>query len=84
MILRFTWDFDGGTMDFALTDEQKRIQKKARDFAQEELLPYYTRWDRESEFPEDLVRRMGKAGLLVSTSPRAYGGAGRIEAGVSL
>jgi len=61
-------------MDFDLTDKQRSIQKKAREFAQEELLPHCTRWDRKSEFPRDLVRKMGEAGLLGSTVPREYGG----------
>jgi cyclohexanecarboxyl-CoA dehydrogenase len=63
-------------MDFDLTDEQKRIQKRARDFAHEKLFPYYTRWDRERDFPRDLVLEMGEAGLLASTIPREYGGMG--------
>lgn len=63
-------------MDFDLTDEQKGIQKRARDFAQEKLLPCYKRWDREQNFPRDLVLEMGEAGLLASTVPREYGGMG--------
>lgn len=63
-------------MDFDLTEEQRKIQKKAREFAQNELLPHCTRWDRQGEFPRDLVRRMGAAGLLGSTVPREYGGLG--------
>ena len=63
-------------MDFDLTDEQKRIQKRARDFSQEELLPLYTRWDRNREFPKELIRKMGATGLLGSTIPREYGGMG--------
>jgi cyclohexanecarboxyl-CoA dehydrogenase len=64
------------TMDFDFTDEQKSLQKKAREFAQDELLPHCTRWDRQSEFPRDLVRKMGEAGLLGSTVPQEYGGMG--------
>ncbi|MBU0516899.1 MAG: acyl-CoA dehydrogenase family protein [Proteobacteria bacterium] len=63
-------------MDFDLTDEQRRLQNKARQFAQNELLPHATRWDRNGEFPRDLVRKMGEAGLLGSTVPREYGGLG--------
>ncbi len=63
-------------MDFDLTDEQKRIQKRAREFSKEELLPLYTRWDRNREFPKDLIRKMGDTDLLGSTIPREYGGMG--------
>jgi len=63
-------------MDFGLTDEQKGLQQKARDFARNELLPHYTRWDRTSEYPQELVRKMGETGLLVSTIPIEYGGLG--------
>jgi len=61
-------------MDFDLTDEQKSLRKRAREFAREELLPNCTRWDRKSEFPQELVRKMGEAGFLGSTVPREYGG----------
>jgi cyclohexanecarboxyl-CoA dehydrogenase len=63
-------------MDFALNAEQRMIQNKAHDFAQDNLLPNYTRWDREEEFPQDIVIKMGEIGLLVSTIPREYGGMG--------
>ena len=53
-------------MDFDLTEDQKRIQESARRFAQKELLPQSTRWDRTSEFPRELVREMGR-GLLVTS-----------------
>ena len=63
-------------MDFDLTDEQKRLRDKARNFARNELLPHATRWDRNAEFPRDLVRNRGRAGLLGSTVPVEYGGLG--------
>ncbi|MBW1818190.1 MAG: acyl-CoA dehydrogenase family protein [Deltaproteobacteria bacterium] len=63
-------------MVFDLTDEQKSLQMKAREFSRNELLPHFTRWDRESEFPRDLLRKMGEAGLLGSTVPEEYGGMG--------
>lgn len=63
-------------MDFDITDAQKRVRERAREFAWKELLPHCTRWDREGEFPRDLVRKMGETGLMVSTIPREYGGLG--------
>jgi len=63
-------------MVFDLTDEQKSLQMKAREFSRNELLPHFTRWDRESEFPRALLRKMGEAGLLGSTVPEEYGGMG--------
>jgi len=63
-------------LDFDLTDEQRLLQNKAREFAQNEPLPRATRWDRNGEFPRDLVRKMGQAELLGSNVPREYSGLG--------
>ena len=63
-------------MDFSLTDEQKKYQKKAREFAYEELLPHYMKWDRNEEMPDYLMRKIADAGLMLTNIPREFGGAG--------
>lgn len=55
-------------MDFDLTEEQRAIEATARDFAEKELAPNSARWDAESHFPTDTLRKaagLGFAGLYV-------------------
>ncbi len=55
-------------MDFTLTDDQRAIEDAARAFAAAELAPHSARWDAESHFPVDVLRKaaeMGFAGLYV-------------------
>jgi alkylation response protein AidB-like acyl-CoA dehydrogenase len=55
-------------MDFTLTDDQRAIEDAARAFAAAELAPHSARWDAESHFPVDVLRKaaeLGFAGLYV-------------------
>jgi butyryl-CoA dehydrogenase len=64
------------TMQVELSDEQKMIQAVARDFAEKEVRPIAAAIDRESRFPHETVRRMGKLGLMGIAIPEADGGSG--------
>jgi alkylation response protein AidB-like acyl-CoA dehydrogenase len=63
-------------VDFELTADQREIQALARDFAQAEIEPHATDWDREHRFPEELYPRLAELGLLGVCVPEEYGGAG--------
>jgi alkylation response protein AidB-like acyl-CoA dehydrogenase len=63
-------------MDFALTEEQRRIQQTARAFAREALAPLAREADERGVFPRDLIPRMAVLGFLSGTVAREYGGAG--------
>jgi alkylation response protein AidB-like acyl-CoA dehydrogenase len=63
-------------MDFELSAEQREIQQLAREFAQAEIEPNATEWDREHRFPRDLLAKLGQLGLLGVCVPEEYGGAG--------
>ncbi|MCW5805325.1 MAG: acyl-CoA dehydrogenase [Deltaproteobacteria bacterium] len=63
-------------MDFSLTDEQLAVQKLARDFATNEVLPKAAEIDREHRHPAELVKRMGDLGFLGIAIPLAHQGAG--------
>jgi alkylation response protein AidB-like acyl-CoA dehydrogenase len=55
-------------MDFNLTVDQRAIEDAARAFAAAELAPHSARWDAESHFPVDVLRKaaeLGFAGLYV-------------------
>lgn len=45
-------------LDFSFTAEQDQLRQVLREFSLEELLPNYTRWDRESSYPREAVKRI--------------------------
>ena len=63
-------------MDFSLTGEQREIQALAREFAQAEIEPHATAWDREHRFPVDLYGKLAELGLMGVCVPEELGGAG--------
>ena len=63
-------------MQFTLTEEQLAVQKTARDFAHNEVLPKAAEIDREHRHPAELVARMAELGFLGIAIPEQWGGAG--------
>ncbi|OUM91136.1 MAG: cyclohexanecarboxyl-CoA dehydrogenase [Bacillus thermozeamaize] len=63
-------------LNFAFTEEQEQLRKTLREFAQKELLPNYTKWDREKTFPLETWKKMGQLGLTGLRVHSEYGGIG--------
>lgn len=63
-------------MDFRLTEEQRMVRRMAREFAEEEMMPYVAEWEEKNEIPMELYGKMGKLGILGGPIPEEYGGAG--------
>ena len=63
-------------MNFDLTDEQRDIQRLARDFADGEVRPVAEELDREKRFPYEIVKKLGGLGLMGMPFPQEYGGGG--------
>jgi alkylation response protein AidB-like acyl-CoA dehydrogenase len=61
---------------FALTDEQEQLRKEIRDFAASEIAPHVMRWDEASEFPLEVVQKLGEMGLMGAIFPLELGGSG--------
>lgn len=61
---------------FPLTEEQREIQRVARDFAAAEITPFAAQWDRDSYFEPSLVKKLGDLGFLGMLSPEEYDGLG--------
>jgi hypothetical protein len=61
---------------FVLTEEQEQLRREIRSFAAREIAPHIMAWDEASEFPLDVVKKLGAMGLLGVIIPPAYGGAG--------
>jgi alkylation response protein AidB-like acyl-CoA dehydrogenase len=64
------------THSFALTEDQEQLRKEIRDFAAREIAPNVLRWDEASEFPLEVVKKLGEMGLMGVIFPVELGGAG--------
>jgi acyl-CoA dehydrogenase len=63
-------------IDFSLTTDQQKLQKKAREFAIDEIIPVSRKYDESGEFPFELYEKAFTEGLLDITIPQEYGGHG--------
>ena len=63
-------------MDFTLTEEQKKLKAKARDFAIREVLPVARKYDESEEFPLPVIKKAWEEKLLNLGIPKKYGGQG--------
>jgi alkylation response protein AidB-like acyl-CoA dehydrogenase len=63
-------------MDFELSADQREIQALAREFAQAEIEPNASDWDRAHGFPLELFGKLAELGFLGVCIPEEFGGAG--------
>ncbi len=63
-------------MEFQLTEEHLMIQKAARDFAVNELLPGVIERDEQQKFPAEQIKKLGELGFLGMMVDPKYGGSG--------
>jgi butyryl-CoA dehydrogenase len=63
-------------VDLELTDEQRLIQKTARDFADNEIAPRARDNDRAARFDRELASKLGEMGYLGAPVAEDYGGRG--------
>ena len=71
----FQWD-DPLDLEGELTEEERMVRDTARDYAQDKLFPRVLTAYRHEQYDPAIVREMGALGLLGSTIPEEYGGAG--------
>ena len=64
------------TNAFEINSEQRDIAKLAADFAQGEIAPHITEWDRNHQFPRELYTKMNELGLMGLIVPEEYEGVG--------
>ena len=69
---------------FALTDEQKDIQKLARDFAQEKVAARAAEVDEQHKYPAENIADLTEMGFMGLCIPEEYGGTGMDEITKSL
>jgi len=63
-------------MDFQFTEEQKMMQKMAKEFAEKKLAPGAAERDEKEEFSRELYNEMVDMGFTGICFPEQYGGAG--------
>ena len=63
-------------MDFSWTEEQEIWRKTVHEFAQKKIKPRVREIDTNKKIPEEIIREMGKLGLLAPTASQEYGGGG--------
>ena len=52
------------------------VRQTVRKFVEREIKPFVDEWEEKGEFPEELYRKAGDAGILGIGYPEAYGGSG--------
>lgn len=59
-----------------LNDDQRALQETARRFAREQLLPHYQKREQSGVLDRELMREMGRLGLMGVEIPERFGGLG--------
>lgn len=72
---QLAWD-DPFALDSQLTEDERMVQKTARDYAQARLAPRVRQAFREEKTHPEIFREMGELGLLGCTVSSDFGGAG--------
>ncbi|MEY8039218.1 acyl-CoA dehydrogenase family protein [Saccharopolyspora cebuensis] len=66
----------GPTSPFELTEDQRDLQRTAREFAAERLAPDAVRWDQDKHFPVEVIREAGQLGIGGVYVDERFGGSG--------
>ncbi len=60
----------------SLSEEQRMVQKTAKEFTNNEIKPVASINDREHRFPEEIINKLGELGCMGMSVPEQYGGSG--------
>jgi alkylation response protein AidB-like acyl-CoA dehydrogenase len=71
-------------IDYAETEEHRMIRATARKFLAARLAPIAAEIDRQGRFPEDVVKDLGRQGLLGLVASEEHGGGGRDFVGAAI
>lgn len=63
-------------MNFDLSEEQISIRDAARDFAEKEIAPSSVERDLKSEFPKEIINKLGELGFMGMMVSPEWGGSG--------
>ncbi len=71
-------------MDFSFSEQEKMLQKMAKDFAVKSVKPLAAEIDSSGQFPSALAKEIGKRGYQGLPYPNEYGGSGAGYLGYAL
>ena len=60
--------------DFDLSPEQRLVRQTVREFAEKEIAPHVERFEREAQYPTELIAKLVPMGLIAPMIPEEYGG----------
>ena len=63
-------------MNFIQDEVTQQVAQVAKDFANKHIKPHVMEWDETQHFPIDVMKEMGKLGLMGIFVPEEYGGSG--------
>ena len=72
---QFQWE-DPLLLEEVLNEDERMVRDAARDYCQGQLMPRILEANRHERFDREIMNEMGALGLLGSTIPETYGGAG--------
>lgn len=72
---KFQWD-DPFLLDEQLDEEERMVRDATRDYCQDKLMTRVLDGNRNETFDREIMNEMGQMGMLGSTVPEEYGGAG--------
>lgn len=59
-----------------MTEERTLLQKIMREFVQNEIKPFVPKMETEDAYPTEILKKLGKMGVLGFSAPEEYGGVG--------
>jgi alkylation response protein AidB-like acyl-CoA dehydrogenase len=60
--------------DFDLTEDQRLVRQTVREFAEREILPHVEQYEREEQYPLELIQKLVPLGYIAPMIPEQYGG----------
>lgn len=63
-------------VSFYLTEDQKMLQRMAREFTTNEIIPVAEAHDHDARFPQEIFEKAFELGIVNMNIPEAYGGVG--------
>ena len=61
-------------MDSAMSEDLEAVRDMVNRFMQTEVVPVMDGYEKRGEFPRELIRRAGEAGLYGAVFPESLGG----------
>jgi len=61
-------------MNFELSEEHRQIRATVANFAEREIKPFSTHWDKTEHFPREVIEKIGALGFLGVSFPERFGG----------